>query len=253
MDASSTRSLLVLPTYNEIQTVESVLKRVFAAMPEGLEVLVVDDNSPDGTAEAVRTLSLTEPRIHLLSRSAKTGLGDAYIAGFRWGLEREFATVLEMDADFSHNPADIPRLLSALTDADLSIGSRYVAGGATLNWDKFRLALSRNGNRYCKLMLRMPVEDCTSGFRAYRRAVLEAQDLRTVASHGYAFQIEMARRVHLAGGKIVEVPITFTERAEGVSKMSKRIVVEALWQVTKWGIQDRLRLKRQHLEEPAAS
>jgi dolichol-phosphate mannosyltransferase len=244
MDPSPVRSLLVLPTYNEIRTVEAVLKKIFEAMPDGLEVLVVDDNSPDGTAEAVRNFSSAEPRIHLLSRAAKTGLGDAYIAGFRWGLERDYDMILEMDADLSHNPADIPRLISALSDADLSIGSRYVAGGATLNWDKFRLALSRNGNRYCRMMLRMNVQDCTSGFRAYRRAALASQDLDSVASHGYAFQIEMARRVHLAGGKIVEVPITFTERAEGVSKMSKRIVVEALWQVTKWGIQDRLRPNR---------
>ena len=251
MDTTAPRSLLVLPTYNERQTIESVLARIFEAMPASLDVLVVDDNSPDGTAEAVKTFSLGETRVSLLSRSQKTGLGDAYIAGFRWGLERDYELILEMDADLSHNPADIPKLLSVLADADLSIGSRYVAGGATLNWNKFRLALSRNGNRYCKVMLRMPVEDCTSGFRGYRRGILESQDLGTVASHGYAFQIEMARRVHMRGGRIVEVPITFTERAEGVSKMSKRIVVEALWQVTKWGVQDRLRPSRSASVEQA--
>lgn len=232
-------TLVIVPTYNERESITEVANRLFAAS-SSVDLLVVDDNSPDGTAEVVRALAASDGRIHLLERNNKTGLGDAYVAGFRWALARDYDVAVEMDADLSHDPGQVPALVAALTDADLAIGSRYVPGGQVVNWGRFRRALSRFGNIYAGFWLRFGVKDSTSGFRAFRTSALRLQDLSTVSSHGYAFQIEMTRRVHGAGGRVVEVPITFVERETGDSKMSRRIIVEALREVTTWGVKDRL-------------
>ena len=233
------RSLVIVPTYNESESIAEAVSRLFAAVDESVDLLVVDDGSPDGTADIVRELAAGNPRIQMLERTAKRGLGDAYKTGFRWALERGYDAVVEMDADLSHDPGDVPRFLAALDHADLVIGSRYIPGGKVVNWSKFREALSRNGNRYAGFMLRFGIKDATSGFRAFRAATIEQIDLDDVASQGYGFQIEMARKVFLNGGRITEIPITFVERAAGDSKMSQKIVVEALLGVTKWGFRDR--------------
>lgn len=238
------RSLVIVPTYNEKETIAGAVARLFAAVDDDVDLLVVDDGSPDGTAGVVNELAEKEPRIHIIERTSKRGLGDAYKTGFRWAVDRGYAAVVEMDADLSHDPADVPRFLAALADADLVIGSRYIPGGRVENWSAFREALSRNGNRYAGFWLRFGVRDATSGFRAFRMSALERIDLDTVASQGYGFQIEMVRRVFLNGGRITEIPITFAEREAGVSKMSRRIVVEALYGVTRWGIRDRFGKKR---------
>jgi glycosyltransferase involved in cell wall biosynthesis len=237
------RALVIVPTYNEAASIGEVARRLFDSAGDSVELLVVDDGSPDGTAEHVKRLAASGPHaIHVIERSHKQGLGTAYVAGFRWALERGYWAVVEMDADLSHDPADVARLLERLrSGADLAIGSRYVAGGATRNWGPLRRLLSSAGNLYARAWLGYRVKDSTAGFRAYRSEVLAAQDLSTVRTEGYGFQIEMTRRVWQAGGTIAEVPITFTERAAGKSKMSRRIVVEALAQVTRWGVSDRLR------------
>ena len=241
------RTLVIVPTYNERDSIEEAVSRLFAACDDAVDLLVVDDGSPDGTAEVVRKLADGREGIHLLERAGKGGLGTAYVAGFRWALERGYDRVVEMDADLSHDPAAVPSLVAALEDADLAIGSRYVPGGKIENWGAFRKGLSRFGNLYASAWLRLGVKDLTSGFRAFRARVLADQDLGTVATHGYAFQIEMARRVDRLGGRITEVPITFIERAHGKSKMSRRIVLEALLQVTRWGLTDlwKLAVRRQ--------
>lgn len=233
---------MIVPTYNERDSIGEVARRLFTACREGVDLLVVDDGSPDGTASYVKSLAAESPyEIHVIERSHKQGLGTAYVTGFRWGLERGYWALVEMDADLSHDPADVPRLLERLqSGADLAIGSRYVEGGGTENWGPLRRLLSSGGNLYARLWLGYPVMDSTAGFRAYRASVLEAQDLSTVRSEGYGFQVEMTRRVWRAGGTIAEVPITFTERVAGKSKMSRRIVAEALVQVTRWGLADRL-------------
>jgi glycosyltransferase involved in cell wall biosynthesis len=240
------RALVIVPTYNERESIGEVARRLFDAAGDSVEFLVVDDGSPDGTAEHVKRLAAVSPHgIHVIERSHKQGLGTAYVAGFRWGLERGYWAMVEMDADLSHDPADVPRLLESIrSGADLAIGSRYVEGGGTENWGPLRRALSAGGNWYARAWLGYPVRDSTAGFRAYRAEVLGAQDLSTVRSEGYGFQIEMTRRVWQAGGKIAEVPITFTERVAGKSKMSRRIVVEALAQVTRWGLSDRFARRR---------
>lgn len=239
------RTCVIVPTYNERSTIRDVIGRVFDMDPVNVDILVVDDSSPDGTAEEVLALASREPRISLLSRDRKEGLGRAYIAGFRWALAQGYEAIIEMDADLSHDPAAIPSLLEALSEADLVVGSRYIPGGRIENWGVVRRSLSRLGNIYAGALLGMGVRDSTSGFRAFRSSVLRELDLDTVSSHGYAFQIEMTRRIHLGGGRIVEVPITFVERAAGSSKMSKRIVAEALREVTIWGIRDRFLRRRQ--------
>jgi dolichol-phosphate mannosyltransferase len=229
------RALVVIPTYNEAESVVEVLDRVLAADPRA-DALVVDDGSPDGTAKLVLDRGDSQPRVHLMERSGKQGLGAAYRAGFGWGLERGYDALVEMDADLSHPPDRLPALLDGLAGADLVIGSRYVPGGRTVNWSRLRESISRGGNAYVRLALGMPVHDCTAGYRAYRREVLEALGVDTVRSNGYCFQVEMVHKTWQEGFVVTEVPITFTERASGVSKMSKQIVAEALLRVTQWAL-----------------
>jgi glycosyltransferase involved in cell wall biosynthesis len=239
------KALVVMPTYNEAESVIGVVDQVLAADPR-VDVLIVDDGSPDGTARLVAERAAGEPRVRLLERSAKRGLGAAYRAGFAWGLQRGYEALVEMDADLSHPPERLPALLDGLAGADLVIGSRYVPGGRTVNWSRLREAISRGGNAYVRLALGVPVHDCTAGYRAYRRQVLEALPVSAVQSNGYCFQVEMVHRTWQEGFRVVEVPIAFTERATGVSKMSKQIVAEALWRVTVWALTGGRRRARRH-------
>lgn len=239
LEPSNARSLVIVPTFNELESIEEVTQRLFSAASGAMDLLVVDDGSPDGTAAFVKQLASDNPHIHLIERAGKQGLGTAYVAGFRWAIERGYDAVVEMDADLSHDPADVPRLLHRLQDADLVVGSRYVPGGRVENWGWIRRMLSLAGNLYARMWLGFDVRDSTSGFRAYTTAVLAREDLGTLRSEGYSFQIEMTRRIYRATGRIVEVPITFVERARGKSKMSRRIVIEAMLGVTRWGIRDR--------------
>ena len=229
---------LVIPTYNERENLGPIIERLHAALPSA-DVLVVDDGSPDGTGEQADRLAAADTRVHVLHRTEKAGLGTAYVAGFRWGLSRGYAALVEMDADGSHAPEDLPRLLDRLPAADLVIGSRYVPAGRVVNWPKHREFLSRGANLYSKLTLGTRINDITAGFRAYRRAVLEALDLDSIASRGYCFQIDLAWRTVLAGFRVVEVPITFTEREIGESKMSGPVMAEAFWRVAQWGARHR--------------
>ena len=231
--------LVVVPTYNEAANIELLLDRVRASVPSA-DVLVVDDGSPDGTGDLADSAAASDPQIHVLHRAGKGGLGSAYRAGFAWALAREYDVVVEMDADGSHLPEQLPRLLGALSDADLVLGSRWVPGGRVVNWPRRREVLSRGGNAYVRLMLGLPLRDATGGYRAFRRQALEALSLDTVSSQGYCFQVELARRTVDAGLRVVEVPITFVERELGQSKMSRDIVREALVRVTTWGVQHRL-------------
>jgi dolichol-phosphate mannosyltransferase len=237
------RTLVVLPTYQEAGNVAEVLRRLRAAAPAA-EVLVVDDSSPDGTADVAKAVAAELGAIDVLVRPGKTGLGSAYRAGFAEGLARGYDVLVEMDADLSHDPADLVRLVGALEDADLAVGSRYVPGGSIPRWSWWRRSLSKWGNRYAGAVLGLSVRDSTSGFRAYRAPALAGADLGSVRADGYGFQIEMVHRVARAGGRVVEVPIRFVDRTEGESKMSARIVVEALALVTWWGLRDRLSPKR---------
>lgn len=230
---------VVVPTYNERDNIEPIVSRIRSAVP-GAHVLVVDDNSPDGTGEIADKLSASDSHVHVLHRPGKSGLGAAYIAGFTWGLEHDYSVLVEQDADGSHDPADLPRMLAALEDADLVIGSRYVPGGTTVNWPKSREFLSRGANVYVRLMLGIGVHDATAGYRAYRASALRAIGLEEVESQGYCFQIDLTLRTAQEGLKIAEVPITFTERALGASKMSRAIVAEALLRVAQWGVASRL-------------
>lgn len=232
-------ALVITPTYNESESIDEVVTRLFDACGERVDLLVIDDGSPDGTAEIVAQLAAEDSRIHLEQRPGKLGLGTAYVTGFKWAMERGYDEVVEMDADLSHDPADVPRLLDALKNADLVIGSRYVPGGGVSNWGRGRRLLSAAGNLYARMWLGYKIKDSTAGFRAYRVAALSQVDLDTIASEGYGFQIEMTRRFHKAGLRIREIPITFVERATGASKMSRRIALEALTSVTRWGMQDR--------------
>jgi dolichol-phosphate mannosyltransferase len=232
------RVLVVIPTYNERDNVEAIVERVTASVAEA-NVLIVDDHSPDGTGKIADEIAAADPRVHVLHRTAKAGLGGAYIAGFGWGLEHGFEVLVEMDADGSHAPEQLSRLLVALRDADLVIGSRWVPGGTVVNWPKSRELLSRGGNLYTRIALGIDLRDATGGYRAYRRAVLEEIDYRSVVSEGYCFQVDLAWRAARGGFRVVEVPITFAERERGESKMSGSIVREALWRVTQWGAQHR--------------
>ena len=228
---------LVLPTYNEAENLEPLVAAALANLPDTARVLVVDDNSPDGTGKLADRLKADEPRIDVLHRKEKEGLGPAYIAGFRHALASGAGRILEMDSDFSHDPADLPRLLAAAEEADVAIGSRYVSGGGVENWSKVRQAISRGGSTYARTVLGLPIRDLTGGFKCFRREVLETIDLDAIASRGYAFQVEMTYRAIQQGFTVTEVPITFRERRAGASKMSRSIVLEAAWMVPKmrWG------------------
>ena len=238
------RVLVVLPTYNESENIDRVLRRVHDALPEAT-VLVVDDGSPDGTAEIAETLGKELGGIELLRRHQKSGLGSAYRAGFRWGLERGFDACVEMDADLSHEPEALPSLVDAMTDGcEVVVGSRYVEGGAIPNWAWHRRLLSRGGNLYASALLGLGVADSTSGFRVYASSILRRIDLDRIRADGYGFQIEMTYRAITSGAAVVEVPIRFVDRVEGESKMSAFIVVEALGLVTWWGAQRLVRTLR---------
>ncbi len=226
-------ALVILPTYNERETLEEVVRGVLAASAF-VEVLVVDDSSPDGTGDIADRLAAEHARVNVLHRPGKWGLGSAYRSGFRWGLERGFDVLVEMDADLSHDPGALPQLLEATTWADLVLGSRYVPGGRTENWPLHRRALSRGGNRYVQLVSGVPVHDATSGYRAFRRAVLEELDVDSLRSEGYSFQLETVLQAWRQGFTITELPITFVERRSGASKISRAIVFEALWRVFIW-------------------
>ena len=238
------RPLVVLPTYQEAENIEAVLRRIRAAVPHA-HVLVVDDGSPDGTAELATKLADDLGGIDVLERPGKDGLGSAYRTGFEWGFARDFDVLVEMDADLSHEPEALPGLLQVVdAGADLVIGSRYVPGGSTPHWPPVRRFLSVWANRYAAAVLGLAVNDATAGFRAYRADVLRRIDLQHSRADGYGFQVELVYRVVRLGGRIVEVPITFTDRVEGSSKMSLRIVVEALGLVTLWGARDLLTGRR---------
>jgi len=234
----------VIPTYNERDNLEPIVSRVRTSVPAA-DILVVDDNSPDGTGEIADKIAASDNRVHVLHREVKAGLGAAYIAGFTWGLDRGYDVLVESDADGSHDPADLPGMLAALADADLVIGSRYVPGGTTVNWPRSRELLSRSANFYVRIMLGIGVHDATAGYRAYRASTLRAIGLDEVESQGYCFQIDLTLRTAQEGLRIREVPITFTERARGASKMSNAIVTEALLRVAQWGVAARLG-KRRH-------
>lgn len=233
------KSLVVLPTYNERENIESILAAILS-QSDDFEVLVVDDNSPDGTGQIVDRLASRDPRVHVLHRSEKQGLGTAYIHGFVWALAREYAYIFEMDADFSHDPADLVRLRAPLIagEADASVGSRWVSGGGTRNWSFVRTLISRGGSLYSRLILGIPVQDLTSGFKCFSRGVLQQLDLSSVHSNGYAFQVEMNYRCYLHGFRVTEVPIVFVDRRVGKSKMGSHIVTEAM------GVVLRLRIQR---------
>lgn len=237
----SQRTLVIIPTYNERENLPLIVGRVHHASPE-VHILVVDDGSPDGTGQLADELALADPdRVHVMHRTSKAGLGAAYLAGFAWGLGRGYSVLVEMDADGSHAPEELARLLDAVdAGADLAIGSRYVSGGTVRNWPVRRLVLSKTANTYSRLLLGVGIHDITAGYRAYRREVLEKIDLSAVDSKGYCFQIDLTWRAINNGFKVVEVPITFTERELGVSKMSGSNIREAMFKVAEWGIRGRL-------------
>jgi dolichol-phosphate mannosyltransferase len=239
----SERALVIVPTYNERENISRLIHSVLDKDAR-LEMLVVDDGSPDGTGDIVEAIGAQNPRVHLLRRPKKMGLGTAYIAGFKWALERKYDYVFEMDADFSHDPAHLPQFLRAIETADLVLGSRYREGKVTVvNWPIKRLLLSYYANIYARLVTGLRLYDSTGGFKVYRRAVLEAIDLNDVRSNGYAFQIEMSFRAWKKNFRIVEIPIVFVDRTEGTSKMSKAIVREAIWMVWRlrfWSMTGRL-------------
>ena len=238
------RVLVVTPTYLEAENIEEALRRLRAAVPEA-DVLVVDDNSPDGTADLAETIGAELGQVEVLRRPTKTGLGTAYRAGFSVGVERGYDVLVQIDADLSHDPAALPSLLRELEQgADLAIGSRYVPGGSVPHWPLWRRALSRWGNRYAGFMLGTGIADATAGYRAYPSGTLKAIDFTTTRAKGYGFQVETAYRVRQWGGRVVEVPITFTDRVRGNSKMTWRIALEELSLFTWWGIRDRVRGRR---------
>ena len=241
---SATRTLVCVPTYDEIESLPPLLVRLLAARPD-VDVLVLDDGSPDGTGAWAQQRADGEPRLHVMHRSGKQGLGAAYLAGFAWALERGYDVVCEMDADGSHAPEQLGGLLDAVAaGADLAIGSRWVRGGEVRNWPLARRLLSRGGNTYTRLVLGIDVHDATAGFRAFSAHALRTLPLQDVASAGYCFQVDLAWRASRCGLRVVEVPITFVEREAGASKMSGGIVREALWRVTVWGLRHRARQLR---------
>ena len=227
------RALVCLPTYDEVDNLAPMVEAILAAAPE-VDVLVIDDASPDGTGPLADRIAAREPRVRVLHRAGKEGLGKAYLAGFAWALARDYGLVLEMDCDFSHDPRHLPALLAAAGEADLVLGSRYVPGGGTVHWGPLRRLISRGGSLYARLLLGLPIRDLTGGFKCFRREVLEAIDLGSVACRGYAFQIELTYRAFRKGFRVREVPIVFADRRVGQSKMSGSIVREAIWKV--WSI-----------------
>jgi dolichol-phosphate mannosyltransferase len=232
------RVLVVIPTYNEADNIRLITQRLRRAVPS-VDILVADDNSPDGTGAIADELVAADDHIFVLHRAGKEGLGAAYVAGFAWAKNKGYDAVVEMDADGSHAPEELPTLLDTLRETDAVLGTRYIPGGSVHNWPLHRLLLSRGGNIYIKMALGMPFKDATGGYRAYRMAVLDAIDVATVASTGYSFQVELAWRTYKGGFRIAEVPITFTERERGVSKMSGNIFKEQLLRVTVWGVKAR--------------
>jgi dolichol-phosphate mannosyltransferase len=238
-DAAAGRVVIVMPTYNERQNLEIVAGRIRESVPDA-DVLVVDDNSPDGTGDLADKLAEADPHVRVMHRKEKAGLGRAYVAGFTWALDNGYDLIVEMDADGSHRPEDLPKLLAAAASADAVIGSRYVPGGTVVNWPKSREILSRGANVYNRLMLGVHVKDATGGFRVYRAETLRKIDLNGIDSAGYCFQIDMTLRVLQAGLDLAEVPITFVERERGASKMSNAVIVEAFTRVAQWGIEARL-------------
>lgn len=241
--------VVLIPTYNERENLVLIVARLRAAVPEA-DVLVLDDNSPDGTGVVGDQLAADDPAVHVMHRSNKAGLGAAYLAGFAWALQRGYDVMVEMDADGSHQPEQLPSLLNALAHADAVFGSRWVPGGSVVNWPFHRKVLSVGGNLYVRLLLGMPIGDATGGYRAYRAAALRNLDLHRVASQGYCFQVDLAWRAIRSGLRVVEVPITFVERTLGDSKMSQDIVRESLAKITVWGTRYRLHQIRSllHLE-----
>jgi dolichol-phosphate mannosyltransferase len=237
------RALVIVPTYNERFNIARLIPAILAQDPS-LEILVVDDGSPDGTGAIVDGIAANNARVHVIHRAEKLGLGTAYIAGFRWALERKYDLVFEMDADFSHNPERLPEFLAAIKESDVVLGSRYQDGHVNVvNWPMSRLFLSYGANIYARAVTGLPIFDTTGGFKCFRRNVLESIDLNSVKSNGYAFQIEMSYRVWKRGFSLVEIPIIFVDRAEGVSKMSKKIVREAIWMVWRlrwWSLTGRI-------------
>jgi dolichol-phosphate mannosyltransferase len=234
MTSAVDRVLVIIPTYDERENIEPIVERVVTANP-AVHVLVVDDASPDGTGKLADAIAEQDERVQVLHRPGKAGLGAAYIAGFDWARANGFDVMVEMDADGSHAPEQLPQLLAALASADVVLGSRWIPGGAVVNWPRRRKVLSLGGNLYTRIALGLELRDATGGYRAYRRSVLDRIDYRGVASEGYCFQVDLARRAVDAGYRVVEVPITFVERERGESKMSGDIVREAFWKVTKWG------------------
>jgi dolichol-phosphate mannosyltransferase len=232
------RVVMVVPTYEEAANLEWIVGRLRTAHPE-VDVLVVDDSSPDGTGAIADRLAAADPQVRVLHRTGKDGLGAAYLHGFRVALEAGYDVIGEMDADGSHQPEQLHRLLAAVQSADLVIGSRYVPGGSVVNWPRSRLALSRGGNAYVRLLLGLAVRDATAGYRLFRRTTLEKLDLSTVRSQGYVFQTDMTHRTARAGLQVVEVPIEFVERVRGDSKMSRDVAVESLRRITAWGLAER--------------
>ena len=225
------RACVCLPTYNERENLEAMLRALANVLGPDDRVLVIDDNSPDGTGEIADRLAEELGCVDVLHRERKEGLGAAYLAGFRWALGHDAELVLEMDCDFSHDPADVPRLTEAAAGADLVLGSRYVEGGGTRDWSSIRRLISTGGSLYARTLLRVPIRDLTGGFKCYRRRVLETIELETISARGYAFQIETTYRALRAGFRVVEIPIVFSDRVAGGSKMGKRIVLEAVWKV----------------------
>lgn len=236
----ASRVIVIIPTYNERLNLRSTVARLRRAVP-GADVLVVDDNSPDGTGQLADSIAANDRQVKVLHRPNKEGLGPAYIAGFRWALASDYDIIVEMDADGSHQPEQLDRLLKAVVTADVAIGARWIPGGDVQDWSWSRTWLSRGGNAYIRAALGMPLRDATSGFRAYRASVLSQIHLETIASAGYCFQADLTRQVFRSGAAVVEVPITFVERTAGASKMSRSIMVESLIRVTAWGLTDRAR------------
>jgi dolichol-phosphate mannosyltransferase len=233
MTPPAKRVLIVIPTYNEIENLGPITTEVLKRTPEGVHILVVDDGSPDGTGALADRLSEADPRVHVLHRTQKQGLGPAYIAGFRWGFSQGFDQLIEMDADFSHHPSFLPAMLNLLNEHDFVIGSRYVDGGGTVNWGLLRKIISRGGSLYSRMVLGAPIRDFTGGFNGWNRRVLEGIDLDTLEAGGYSFQIELKYRAFRKGFRFKEFPILFEDRRVGKSKMSSRIVIEALSLVPK--------------------